>query len=110
MPESFEESMRGQFPLRPHHPDFDRMREVVQQVEEWKAEGVKPEVAYARLVDVYSMSYLGVNRAGLIVRDGKRPRDQVERMDELANSWCEGFMFGVLFQQYGGHRGGEGEE
>lgn len=97
----FEEFVVGQFPFRPHHPDFERLKEVVKQFEAWKADGVAPETAYASIGDIYSISYLAVQRAGMNAVDRASAQ---EILDLMANAWVEGFGHGVVFQQLGGRQ------
>lgn len=71
-------------------------------MEKWKATGVDPKVVYEEIVDVYSMSYLAANRAGMNAPPGAV--SGIEIIDLMANAWAEGFAYGALFQQYGGTR------
>lgn len=104
MSDDFEKFVTQQFPFRPSGPDWERLREVVEQVEEWKRQGVEAMKPYEDLMDVYAASYLAVQRAGSnmpYIPPGFRVlADKV--MQFGANAWLEGFLFGVLFQQYGG--------
>lgn len=99
----FEDFVAAQFPFRPDHPDFERLQRVVQIVEKLKADGVDPKVAYETICDVYSLSYLAVNRAGMNVPN-KPTITRIEAVDLMANGWVEGFLYGVLFARQEGER------
>ncbi len=77
------------------------MREVIEQVEQWKAEGLKPEEAYAKLMDTYTIAYVATQRGLVDCPDDLSRRNVI---DYAVNVWMEGFLFGLLFQQRGGHR------
>ncbi|HYJ33790.1 MAG TPA: hypothetical protein VE326_11275 [Candidatus Binatia bacterium] len=98
----FERHLAEQFPFRPSHPDFQRLQEVVKQVEAWKADRVDPEAAYASIADLISVTYMGVQRAGMNLPPASASRKQVTNY--MANAWVEGFLYGVLFQQLGGRQ------
>jgi len=100
--DDFEKFLREQLPFRPQHPDFERMAEVTAQMEAWKAAGIPPEEAFAKIVDVYSLSYMGVQRAGLNTPDSFASRRAM--VIHVADAWTEGFGYGVLFERAGGHR------
>jgi hypothetical protein len=97
---SFEEHVAGQHPFQPDHPDFERLREVVGHVEAWQRQGIAPEKAYEKFMDLYSVTYLAVNRT----RANVPSQINETRGEFAANSWVEGFLFGLLFQRKGGHR------
>lgn len=103
MPEDFEDFVAKQFPFRPDHPDFDRLHEVVAKVEKMKADGITPEQAYAEIADIYSLSYLATNRAGMNIPDEPRV-SRMKAVEYMANGWVEGFLYGVLFAREGGRR------
>lgn len=109
VPEGFAEHVRSQFPLRPDHPDFQRLRQVVDRVEEWKAEGLSPEDLYNELMDLYSVLYVAVNRSTADAL-ATEPRARQAEVNTRTNSWAEGFLFGMLFAELGGHRDENGED
>ncbi|HEY6116786.1 MAG TPA: hypothetical protein VI172_12585 [Candidatus Dormibacteraeota bacterium] len=105
----FNEFIRSQFPLRPDTPDWDRLREVVEIVEDLKARGVPAKEAYADIVDVVTASYMGANRMGMNLPRWVHdlPQDRaVEILELMTNAWVEGLFFGVQFERRGGHRTG----
>lgn len=85
-------------------PDWERLQQVVRRVEAWKARAVPPEEAMAGLFDTYAASYLAVNRAIANIPERFTGRDRIAVTAGMANSWLEGFLYGVLFSQAGGHR------
>jgi hypothetical protein len=100
-PEDFETFIRKQFPFRPEgHPDWVKLQKVVAQVEEMKAQGLKAEQTYEKIADVYSLSYLAANRAGMNIPD-KPKVTRVEAVEYMTNGWVEGFLYGVLFDRLG---------
>ncbi len=106
----FPEYVRSQFPLRPSHPDWERLVEVVQIVEKIKADGLSAEAVYNGFVDVYSASYLAINRAGVTLA-GEQPNIPKEPeklfkliVEQMSNAWVEGLFFGIYFERLGGHR------
>ncbi len=106
----FNEYVRRQFPLRPDHPDWERLRDVVDMVESLKAARIPAEKAYAGSVDVVSASYLGANRMGMNLPDWihQLPKEAaVQVLDLMTNAWVEGLFFGIHFERLGGHRVGE---
>lgn len=92
------------FPHRPTTKDWERLMVVVERMEAAKASGKSASEVVGQLVDVYTVSYLGVNRAGL--NTPQEPLDHQEMVNLAANSWVEGFMYGALFHELGGHRDG----
>ncbi len=110
MSSSFDEFVRGQFPLRPTHPDFERLREVVDMVEKLKTQtGISTKAVYDAFVDAISAAYMGANRVGVNIPPevrGPGGRQDVRRTvhDMMTNAWVEGLFFGIQFQLLGGHR------
>lgn len=96
MSDDFERFIEQQFPFRPDHPDFERLQQVVAQVEKMKAEGLTPEQAYDKIIDVYSMSYLAINRSGMNIPD-EPTVSRMKAVEYMANGWTEGFLYGVLY-------------
>lgn len=109
VPEGFAEHVQRQFPLPPDHPDFQRLRLVVDRVEQWTTQGRSPEAAYGELMDLYSVVYLAVNRSTADALATETRARQAE-VNTRANSWTEGFLFGMLFAELGGHREPDGAE
>lgn len=108
----FNEHVRRQFPLRPDHPDFERLREVVQMVEDLKAARVSAEKSYEGVIDVLSASYMAANRMGMNLPAWihQLPKEAAtEVLDLMTNAWVEGLFFGVEFERRGGHRVGESD-
>jgi hypothetical protein len=90
--------------IRPTHPDFERLTQVVDWVEDQKLVGRSPDDVYAELMDVVSVAYLAANRCKLDLPRGKMVFAAREVLDVAANEWMEGFLFGLLFERKGGHR------
>lgn len=90
-------------------PDWQRLAAVVAQVEAWKAARVPAESVMRDLFDVYAVAYLAANKAGMNI-PGRftEPGDRRAAAELMANGWLEGFLFGVLFSQAGGHREQDG--
>ncbi len=106
----FPEYVRRQFPFRPDHPDWERMVEVVQIVEKMKADGLSASDAYKGFVDVYSASYMAINRSSRTLA-GEQPDlpKEPEKLfqlivEQMSNAWVEGMFFGIYFERLGGHR------
>ncbi len=107
--DSFPEFVRRQFPLRPTHPDFERLVEVVNEVERLKADKpVDAKKVYDQVVDTVSVSYLAANRMGMNLPDdfprGLRDHIRREVHEMMTNAWVEGVFFGIKFAELGGHR------
>ncbi len=127
MTDPFREAM-SEHPMRPTHPDFERLREVVDIIENLKAGthgwsknykleaalremfGVKPDTPNVKTIldrffDVISAGYLAANRSGINAPADLVPAARHADLVELmTNGWMDGFLFGVLFQILGGHR------
>ena len=108
MSDSFDNHVRRQFPMRPTHPDFVRLLEVVDEVERLKREGpADARIIYDDVVDSISVAYLAANRMGMnlpdIVND-LPPKVRGELLTAMTNAWVEGVFFGVQFEKRGGHR------
>lgn len=111
----FADFARRQFPFQPQHPDWDRLKEVVAVVEKMKADRLPPEEGYKQFVDVYSASYLAVNRGGMTLAGQQLPdayKDPEKLfqfiVEQMSNAWVEGLFFGIYFQLLGGHRNEDG--
>lgn len=106
--------------MRPQTPDMERLIDVVTQMEALKRSGVSATQAYEDIVDVFTLSYLAVQRAGLnmdkikallavAIDDGVPSKKLAPKLltamhDLAANSWAEGFAYGVTFEREGGHQ------
>lgn len=91
------------FPERPTHPDFWRMSEVIlQQDGEADEGGQSVEEIVKDTVDLPSLSYFAMQRAGIQCQRTGLPEALVP---VLASSWMDAFLAGVRFQQRGGHQG-----
>lgn len=101
MSSDFEKFVERQFPFRPDHPDFERLKQVVQTVEKMKADGISPEQAYEKICDIYSLSYLAINRSGMNIPDNPSVT-RMQAVELMANGWVEGFLYGVLFARQEG--------
>jgi hypothetical protein len=98
------ESMAKDFPNRPTHPDFERLKEVVAWVEDAKMSGASPAEVYEKMLDLTSVAYMAVNRVGMDTPANKAVFSRKEVVIHAADEWTEGFLFGMKFQQLGGHQ------
>ncbi len=90
------------FPNRPTHPDFWRISEVVLQHDGETVEGGQSmEDVVGDTVDLPSLSYVAMNRAGTSCQVMGLPEALVPA---LAAIWSDAFLAGARFQQRGGHR------
>jgi len=87
--------LRKQFPFRPSGKDFDRLVEVVQEMERRKYSGQPAEVVVADICNVYVLAHTATQRLQEIKASDP---DRVA----MADLWGEGFQYGVLFQRAGG--------
>jgi len=99
----------AQHPLRPSHPDFVRLTEVIQLIEGLRElRGTESRVVqeiYDGFVDTVSASYMGANRSWMNVK-GKGVPSHLHKtvVEMMTNAWVEGMLVGIYFQQLGGHR------
>jgi hypothetical protein len=96
------------FPDRPQHPDFWRLSDVVLQLDGQATEGDRtiPEIMTG-LVDPESLTYVALNRAGLLCQHLGLPESI---RPALAATWLDAFAAGVSFEKRGGHRTTERED
>jgi len=104
MASDFERQFAEQWPLRPDHPDMQRLLEVVEMVERLKAEGADARQVYEAVVDVYTVSYLGANRMGMNIPSDFPSGLRQKLLELMTNAWVEGVFFGVQYERLGGHR------
>lgn len=89
------------FPNRPTHPDFWRLSEVLTYLDGEAVESGRPLMEIAgELVDLKALTYVARMRA-------KKARESVLQTDpetQLAATFLNAALVGILFQQRGGHR------
>lgn len=108
--ESFKQHLVQQFPFRPDHPDFERLLEVVAEVEAWKAANTPADKAYANFADMPSVVYLASNRSAREAQLALPPEPTFpQTVEKMTDAWVEGFFIGVMFERRGGKRPEAGE-
>ena len=90
------------FPGRPTHPDFWRISEVVlQQDGQATEESLPMEEIVKETVDLESLTYFAMQRAGTMCQQMKLPESLVP---VIGSVWLDAFMAGARYQQRGGHQ------
>lgn len=92
------------FPKRPDTPDFWRISEILLQHDGQATEGgLTLNDIIHDTVDHPTLSYVALQRAGLLIRATGLP-DTAEMRTALASSWLDAFLAGAQFEKRGGHR------
>jgi hypothetical protein len=90
------------FPDRPTHPDFWRMSEIILQQDGDATEGGQSvEEIVKETVDMQSLSYFAMQRAGKQLQNAGLPE---ALMPVVAATWMDAFLAGATFQKRGGHQ------
>lgn len=92
------------FPDRPQHPDFWKLSEIALRLDGKANEGgqTMPEiVTELSVVDLASLEYLALNRAGTALLAIGMPLENVLQ-SMLAAAMVDGFTIGVLFERQRG--------
>lgn len=95
MTDDFNQHVDRQFPLRPSGKDWERLLEVVEELERRKQSGLPATQLVTDICDVYVLAHIARQRVADVTED-------VRHINNKADLWAEGFQYGVLFQRFGG--------
>lgn len=107
-----------EFPDRPKHPDFERLSEIIRNMDAQPQKDSRRRAAaraagresepfdlFFHTIDGDSLGYMAKGRVDLglkLQREGYMPNNDAHQFMEAL--WIEAFVAGVRFQQEGGHR------
>jgi hypothetical protein len=100
--------MFGHNAMRPDHPDFWRLSEILLGLDAGMEEATSKDAYWEKSVEIHvdrpSMVYMAMQRAlrALNVRSKADLATVQQQVATLATMWCEGFIVGAEFKERGG--------